>query len=308
MHFSLQHPVRVVAASSVLLLAAAGVVACGHGPHGGAIDSSGPLAVGMSLPALDTPFFSVLIDHTKKAAADAGGSVIQTANATRSSGQQFTDIRNLITAGANVIMAGVVDTVAIKPALDYAAQRHVPVVIVDDKPTKGSAYAVVKADNYAMGVSAAEEMGARLPNGGTVLNITGDLATSNGRDRSAGFTDTLTKKYPKIAGHRAARELERAPRRVGHADGAQRNSRPGRGVPGVRHPLPGSGDRRAQRTRPARPDRPARPRHPGVHRWREVGDGGAARQDHGRRDLPTRTRIRPGVHRLPAAGAPRPAA
>jgi ribose transport system substrate-binding protein len=198
MHFSLQRPVRVVAASSVLLLASAGVVACGTGPHGGAIDSSGPLAVGMSLPALDTPFFSVLIDHTKKAAADAGGSVIQTANATRSSGQQFTDIRNLITAGANVIMAGVVDTAAIKPALDYAAKRHVPVVIVDDKPTKGSAYAVVKADNYAMGVSAAEEMGARLPNGGTVLNITGDLATSNGRDRSAGFTDTLTKKYPKI--------------------------------------------------------------------------------------------------------------
>src|SRR5262245_14306873 len=198
MRFCLQRRLTQAAVSTVVLLTAAGVASCGTGPHGGAIDSSGPLAVGISLPALDTPFFSVLINSARKAASDAGGSVIQTANATRSSGQQFTDIRNLITAGANVILTGVVDTKAIKPALDYAAKRHVPVVVVDDKPTKGSAYAVVKADNYAMGASAAEQMATRLPNGGTVLNITGDLATSNGRDRSAGFTDTIKKKYPNI--------------------------------------------------------------------------------------------------------------
>ena len=61
------------------------------------------------MPALDTPFFSVLIQEATAAAQAAGGTVVQTANANRDSGQQVTDIRNLITAGANVIMAGIVD-------------------------------------------------------------------------------------------------------------------------------------------------------------------------------------------------------
>ncbi|MGV9865465.1 sugar ABC transporter substrate-binding protein [Rhodococcus koreensis] len=194
----LQRTVRATAVTAAAALAAAGLAACGTGPNSGAIEAGGPLAIGISVPALDTPFFSVLIDSATQAAEQSGGQVVQTTNANRNSGQQVTDIRNLITAGANAIMAGVVDRDAIKPALDYAASRGVPVVIVDDKPAGGTAYAVVKADNYAMGASAAEQMGDRLPDGGKVLNITGDLSTSNGRDRSAGFTDTIAAKFPNI--------------------------------------------------------------------------------------------------------------
>ncbi|OZC73997.1 sugar ABC transporter substrate-binding protein [Rhodococcus sp. 06-462-5] len=193
-----QRTFRTASALAVTALGIGTLAGCGTGPNSGAIDNSGPLKVGISVPALDTPFFSILIDEATSAAEAAGGEVVQTTNANRSSGQQVTDIRNLITAGANSIMAGVVDRDAIKPALDYAASRNVPVVVVDDKPSAGTAYAVVKADNYAMGVSAAEQMGQRLPGGGKVLNITGDIATSNGRDRSAGFTDTIAEKFPDI--------------------------------------------------------------------------------------------------------------
>lgn len=174
------------------------VAACSDAPTAGGADGDDTLRLGISVPALDTPFFSALIDGATQAAEDAGGEVVQTANAGRDSGQQVTDFRNLITAGANAIMAGVVDREAIQPALDYAASRNVPVVIVDDQPAAGEVYAVVKADNYGMGASAAQQLGALLPDGGTGLSISGGLETSNGRDRANGFADEMAKSFPDL--------------------------------------------------------------------------------------------------------------
>src|SRR3954451_8849568 len=154
---------RRVLSILVAALVAIGLAACGTGPGGGSgevKDAGAPLKLGLSMPALDTPFFSVLIQEATAAAQAAGGSVVQTTNANRDSGQQVTDFRNLITAGANAIMAGVGDNKGIKPALDYAASQNIPVIIVDDQPTAGSAYAVVKADNKGMGAQAADKLGS----------------------------------------------------------------------------------------------------------------------------------------------------
>ena len=120
---------RRVLSTLAATLVAIGVAACGTGPGGGSgevKDAGAPLKLGLSMPALDTPFFSVLIQEATAAAQAAGGTVVQTTNANRDSGQQVTDIRNLITAGANAIIAGIADRKAIQPALDYAASRGVP--------------------------------------------------------------------------------------------------------------------------------------------------------------------------------------
>jgi len=185
---------------ALLTLIAAVIVAttlsgCSRGSSSG--DKS-TLKVGISVPTLDTPFFTVLINSAKKEAKAQGGSVVQVANAKRDSGQQVTDFRNLITAGANVILAGVVDREAIKPALDYAASKDVPVVIVDDAPAAGTVYAVVKADNKGMGATAADELSKLVgAKGGKVLSLDGGLETTNGRDRANGFKDEVNaKSYP----------------------------------------------------------------------------------------------------------------
>ncbi|NTE12506.1 sugar ABC transporter substrate-binding protein, partial [Agrobacterium tumefaciens] len=122
------------------------------------------MKLGLSMPTLNTPFFTVLINAATEQAKSGGGNVVQTTNANRDASQQVTDFRNLINAGANVILAGVVDRAAIKPALDYAKSKNVPVVIVDDKPAAGDVYAVVRADNLRMGASAAEALAAAMPN------------------------------------------------------------------------------------------------------------------------------------------------
>ncbi|MCY1325920.1 Ribose import binding protein RbsB [compost metagenome] len=150
------------------------------------------MKLGLSMPTLNTPFFTVLVNAATDQAKSTGGSVVQTTNANRDASQQVTDFRNLINAGANVILAGVVDRAAIKPALDYAKSKNVPVVIVDDKPAAGDVYAVVRADNLAMGARAAEALAAAMPDkNATVLHITGGLTTTNGRDRKNGFDEAF---------------------------------------------------------------------------------------------------------------------
>jgi ribose transport system substrate-binding protein len=189
-------PQRVVLMLIAAMLAATGITACAN--RGVAPGDKSQLRLGISVPTLDTPFFSVLIDNAEAEAKAVGGSVVQTANAERDSGKQVTDFRNLITAGANVILAGVVDREAIKPALDYAASKDVPVVIVDDAPADGEVYAVVKADNVGMGAAASDQLATLLgPEGGKVLSLDGGLETTNGRDRANGFKDQVeAKDYP----------------------------------------------------------------------------------------------------------------
>lgn len=165
----------------------------------GAFAQDTQLKLGLSMPTLNTPFFTVLVGAATAETEALGGSVVQTTNANRDASQQVTDFRNLINSGANAILAGVVDRAAIQPALDYAASRNVPVVIVDDMPAAGQVYAVVRADNLGMGERAAEALAAALAGkSGSVLNLQGALVTSNGRDRSDGFTTKFAELAPDI--------------------------------------------------------------------------------------------------------------
>lgn len=166
---------------------------------GAASAQNAELRLGLSMPTLNTPFFTVLVEAATAETEALDGSVVQTTNANRDASQQVTDFRNLINGGANAILAGVVDRAAIKPALDFAKERGVPVVIVDDQPAAGDVYAVVKADNLGMGERAAEALAQTL-NGktGTVLEIQGGLTTSNGRDRSDGFSRKFSELAPDV--------------------------------------------------------------------------------------------------------------
>jgi len=179
---------------SSMLSAAAVAVACGSSTA-----ECKELKLGLSMPTLNTPFFTVLVKAATSDARSLGGEVVQATNANRDAGQQITDFGNLSTAGANAILSGVVDRAAIKPALDNAKSRGVPVVVVDDEPARGDVYAVVRADNVAMGAKAAEALAAALTTkSGSILEIQGGLTTTNGRDRSTGFDKKFAELAPNI--------------------------------------------------------------------------------------------------------------
>jgi ribose transport system substrate-binding protein len=198
---------RGAATVAVMFALMAGVSACGGDNGGGGSGGDGANAsggqkefkLGLSTPFLSTPFFVVMNDFVTKDAKSAGIPMLQPTNANQDAGKQITDVRNLIDAGAQGVLAGLVDAGAIGPALQYAESQKVPVVVVDDKPSTGKVYMTVRADNKGLGQKACEFIGPKLKDGDKVLSLQGDQATTNGRDRTTGFNDCMKSKYPTVS-------------------------------------------------------------------------------------------------------------
>ncbi len=126
---------------------------------GGSGDGGGDtFLMGYSAPFLTDPFQAVLQNATVDEAERLGLETLAPTNANQDVGQQITDVRNLINTGAEGLI-------------------------------------IVPSDS-GMGVTACEKMGEDLGGKGTVLSLQGDLATINGRDRTDGFKECMTKNYP----------------------------------------------------------------------------------------------------------------
>ncbi|HXM71923.1 MAG TPA: sugar ABC transporter substrate-binding protein [Candidatus Dormibacteraeota bacterium] len=110
--------------------------------------------------------------------------------------QQITDVKSLIAQGVKALIINPADSSAIKPALDYAASMHVPVVTVDVAPDQGSVYMIVRADNTQYGQKSCEYIASHATTPGTIAMVEGDLTSLNARDRAAGCTQIISSKYP----------------------------------------------------------------------------------------------------------------
>jgi ribose transport system substrate-binding protein len=183
----------------IALVAVTPLAACGGDNGGGGGEGGGGnLKLGLSIPFLSTPFFVVMTDQVRSETKADGIEMLQPTNADQDPGQQITDVRTLIDQGATGILAALVDAGAIGPALDYAESNDVPVVVVDDKPSQGKVFMTVRADNSGMGAQACKVMGEKLKGNGKVLSLQGNLATTNGRDRTDGFNECMKSNYPDI--------------------------------------------------------------------------------------------------------------
>lgn len=200
--FTSSRSVRV--GSGIALLAAAGLAlsACTSAPigsdSGSAGDSGDAPTIGVAGQFLTDPFQVVMMDQIAAAGKAAGANMPAATNADGDPAKQITDIQNLITQNVNGLIVVPLDKDAIIPGIEQANQAGIPVVTVDMGANGGDVFMIVRADNYAMGKSACEAMGEELGGSGTVLNLQGDLASTNGLDRSDGFTDCMEASYPDI--------------------------------------------------------------------------------------------------------------
>ena len=110
--------------------------------------------------------------------------------------QQITDVRSLIAQGVKALIINPADSSAIKPALDYAASKGVPVVTVDVAPDQGSVYMIVRADNTQYGQKSCDYIASHATGPGTIAMVEGDLTSLNARDRADGCTKQIASKYP----------------------------------------------------------------------------------------------------------------
>jgi ribose transport system substrate-binding protein len=155
------------------------------------------LQLGYSAPFLFNEYSIVLQDKVAEAGEAAGFEMLAPTNADSDSAQQNTDIRNLISAGADALIVFANDSNAIVPALDYAAEEGVPVVAIDVAPDGGAVEMIVRVDNIGMGTAACELMAEAIGFEGKVLSLQGAATSINGRERTQGFAECMAE-YPDI--------------------------------------------------------------------------------------------------------------
>ncbi|MFG1955447.1 sugar ABC transporter substrate-binding protein [Micromonospora sp. NPDC048830] len=194
---------RIKRPGALVAFIAAGALmlsACGSddGSGDGAGTSEGK-TIGLAMPFLSQEGYVVQQKLTLAEAKDAGLRLLEPTDAKQDPGRQITDVRTLITNGAEGLIVVPIDSDAIAPALDYAKDNDVPVVATDVAPSSGKVAITVRADNALMGKSACEEMGRLLNGAGKVLELQGDLASINGLDRTNGFNDCIKENFPGIA-------------------------------------------------------------------------------------------------------------
>jgi ribose transport system substrate-binding protein len=130
-------------------------------------------------------------------AAAQGVGILPAVNSNSDPSKQITDIDNLLTQNVKGLVVSPLDSAAITAGLNAAQRKGVPVVAVDVAPDKGKVAMVVRADNRAYGEKACEQIGGEVTSG-KVVQIQGDLASVNGRDRSDAFSACMKKNHPRV--------------------------------------------------------------------------------------------------------------
>ncbi|MCL8009989.1 sugar ABC transporter substrate-binding protein [Streptomyces sp. AS02] len=188
-------------ARAVCAVAGASLVlaACGSTKDTGAssAEGGGSGKVGVILPLLTSPFWQSYNDYVPKLAKSEGVDTLKTVNSNSDPSQQITDINNQLNQGVKGLVVAPLDSAAIEAGLDQAERKGVPVVAVDVAPDKGKVAMVVRANNVAYGEKACQYLGEQIPSG-KVVQIMGDLASVNGRDRSEAFRACVKKNFPKL--------------------------------------------------------------------------------------------------------------
>ncbi|MDH6626491.1 ribose transport system substrate-binding protein [Streptomyces sp. LBL] len=184
---------RIAAVGTALALGCGpAVTACGGGSGNSTDTASGE--VGVVLPLLTSPFWESYNSDIPQQAAAQDVRVLETVNSDSDPSKQITDIQNLLAQNVKGLVVSPLDSASIVAGLNAAQRKGVPVVAVDVAPDKGKVAMVVRADNRAFGEKACRRIGNAVKTG-KVVQIQGDLASVNGRDRSEAFSACIKKNY-----------------------------------------------------------------------------------------------------------------
>ncbi len=117
--------------------------------------------------------------------------------AAASASTQNQQIEDLVNEGAKSIIVNPETATSLAPAISYAAARHVQLVSVDTIVGVGHVYMVVRASNTLYGQDACNYIASKVKSG-YVLDLEGDLTSSNGADRTDAFDSCMAANDPGV--------------------------------------------------------------------------------------------------------------
>jgi ABC-type sugar transport system substrate-binding protein len=164
---------------------------------GNTAGAAGETAIGVDLTYNNTAFWSAYINYETQDAKQLHIKLLGPLLAAANASLQNTQIENLVNEGAKAIIVNPETATSLGPAISYAAAHHVQLVSVDTIVGVGKVYMVVRASNTIYGLDACAAISAKVKSG-YVLDLEGDLTSSNGADRTNAFNQCMAKNAPGV--------------------------------------------------------------------------------------------------------------
>ena len=200
-------PSRATIAAVAAVAAAALIAACSSSsssssPSSGTTSASpaqagGQTTIGVDLPYNDTAFWAAYINYETQYAAQLHIKLLGPLLAAANASLQNTQIENLVNEGAKAIIVNPETATSLGPAISYATAHHVQLVSVDTIVGVGKVYMVVRASNTIYGLDACAYISSKVKSG-YVLDLEGDLTSSNGADRTNAFDSCMAANDPSV--------------------------------------------------------------------------------------------------------------
>ncbi|HEY0937220.1 MAG TPA: substrate-binding domain-containing protein, partial [Trebonia sp.] len=152
----------------------------------GSTPASGQVTVGVDLTYNNTAFWAAYINYEQQYAQQLHIKVLGPLLSAASASLQNQQIEQLVNEGAQAIVVNPETATSLGPAISYASAHHVQLISVDTIVGVGKVYMVVRASNTLYGQDACAYISSRVKSG-YVLDLEGDLTSSNGADRTDAF-------------------------------------------------------------------------------------------------------------------------
>jgi ribose transport system substrate-binding protein len=195
---SIRHRLALAAtlAAAGLLAAACSSGSSSTGASGGS-SSSGEPVIGVDLTYNNTAFWAAYINYETQYAQSMHIKLLGPLLSAASASLQNQQIEQLVNEGAKAIVVNPETATSLGPAISYAAARGVQLVSVDTIVGVGHVYMVVRASNTLYGQDACAYISSQVKSG-YVLDLEGDLTSSNGADRTNAFDACMAANDPGV--------------------------------------------------------------------------------------------------------------
>ncbi len=163
----------------------------------GAATSSAPVKVGVDLTYNNTAFWSAYINYQSQYAKQLHIKLLGPLLSAASASLQNQQVEELVNEGAKAVIVNPETATSLGPAISYAAAHHVKLISVNTIVGVGKVYMVVRASNLLYGLDACAYISS-FAKSGYVLDLEGDLTSSNGADRANAFDACMAANDPGV--------------------------------------------------------------------------------------------------------------
>jgi ABC-type sugar transport system substrate-binding protein len=187
-----------VAIAAALILAACGSSGSSTSSGSSSAPKSGSaMTIGVDLTYNNTAFWAAYINYETQYAKQLNVKLLGPLLASANASLQNQQIEELVNEGAQAVIVNPETATSLGPAISYATAHHVKLISVDTIVGVGKVYMVVRASNLIYGLDACADISSKVKSG-YVLDLEGDLTSSNGADRTSAFDACMAANDPGV--------------------------------------------------------------------------------------------------------------